>query len=228
MSEQNWLNELRVSYDVSGFTESDLLATPMQQFQAWLADAVAQQLPEPNAMVIATVAETGAPSTRTVLCKLVDERGFVFFTNTNSNKAQQLAQNPQLAATFLWLSLHRQVHLVGDVEQVSRAEADQYFATRARSSQLGAWASEQSKPLSSRDELAAAVAEYEAKFADQEQIPTPPFWGGYLIRPKYVEFWQGQRSRLHDRFRFELADPGFYGRSVLNRADAWRISRLSP
>jgi pyridoxamine 5'-phosphate oxidase len=228
VSEQNWLNELRVSYEVSGITEDQLLPTPMQQFQAWLADAVAAELPEPNAMVIATVAATGAPSTRTVLCKLVDERGFVFFTNTNSNKAQQLAANPQLAATFLWLNLHRQVHVVGSVEEVSRAEADEYFATRARSSQLGAWASEQSKVLGSRDELAAAVAQFEAKFADQEVIPTPPFWGGYLIRPNYVEFWQGQRSRLHDRFRYELSDPGFYGRSVLNRADAWQISRLAP
>ena len=228
MSEQNWLNELRVSYEVSGITEDQLLPTPMQQFQDWLADAVAAELPEPNAMVIATVAATGAPSTRTVLCKLVDERGFVFFTNTNSNKAQQLAANPQLAATFLWLNLHRQVHVVGSVEEVSRAEADEYFATRARSSQLGAWASEQSKVLASRDELAAAVAQFEAQFADQEVIPTPPFWGGYLIRPNYVEFWQGQRSRLHDRFRYELSDPGFYGRSVLNRADAWQISRLAP
>jgi pyridoxamine 5'-phosphate oxidase len=228
VSEQKWLNELRVNYEVSGIDVSDLQPTPLQQFQAWLADATAAELPEPNAMVIATASPDAAPTTRTVLCKLVDERGFVFFTNTNSAKANQLASNPQIAATFLWLKLHRQVHVAGDVEAVSTAEADKYFATRARSSQIGAWASEQSSVLESRAELEAKVAQLEAKFADQEQIPTPPFWGGYLIRPKYVEFWQGQRSRLHDRFRYELTDPGFYGRSVLDRVDAWQLKRLAP
>ena len=228
MSDPKWLNDLRVSYEVSGIADENLLPTPLQQFQAWLAEAVSAQLPEPNAMVVATVDTDGAPSTRTVLCKLVDERGFVFFTNTNSNKAQQLANNSQISATFLWLNLHRQVHVAGDVEAVSAIEAAEYFATRARSSQIGAWASEQSKELASREELAQAVAAFEAKFANEQLIPTPPFWGGFLIRPKYVEFWQGQRSRLHDRFRYQLTDPGFYGRSVLNRADAWQISRLAP
>lgn len=228
MTESNWLNELRVSYDVTGLDLADLQPTPLAQFQDWLATAIEQQLPEPNAMVIATASVAAAPSTRTVLCKLVDERGFVFFTNTQSHKAQQLAANPQIAATFLWLALHRQVHILGDVEEVSAAEVDQYFATRARSSQLGAWASEQSQVLNSRTELTEKFAELEQRFADQEKIPKPPFWGGYLIRPKYVEFWQGQRSRMHDRFRYELADAGFYGRSVLNRADAWQINRLAP
>lgn len=228
MTESNWLNGLRVSYDVTGLDLADLQPTPLAQFQEWLATAIDQKLPEPNAMVIATASVDAAPSTRTVLCKLVDERGFVFFTNTQSNKAQQLAVNPQIAATFLWLGLHRQVHIVGDVEEVSAAEADQYFATRARSSQLGAWASEQSQVLSSRAELTEKFAELEKHFADQEKIPKPPFWGGYLIRPKYVEFWQGQRSRMHDRFRYELTDAGFYGRSVLNRADTWQINRLAP
>ena len=228
VNDPKWLNDLRVSYEVDGIDMPSLLPTPLGQFEAWLAAAVAAELPEPNAMVIATAGSDGAPTTRTVLCKLVDERGFIFFTNTNSHKAQQLAQNPQIAATFLWLNLHRQVQVAGDIEQVSQAEAEQYFATRARSSQLGAWASEQSATLSSRAELANRVVELEAQYADVEQVPTPPFWGGYLIRPKYVEFWQGQRSRLHDRFRYELADPSFYGRSVLNRADAWQVKRLAP
>jgi pyridoxamine 5'-phosphate oxidase len=228
VSEEKWLNELRVSYEVGGMDLADLLPTPLQQFQAWLADAVAAELPEPNAMVIATASLDAAPTTRTVLCKLIDERGFVFFTNTNSAKATQLANNPQIAATFLWLKLHRQVHIVGDVEAVSSAEADKYFATRARSSQIGAWASEQSSTLESRAQLEEKVAQLEVKFADQEQIPTPPFWGGYLIRPKHVEFWQGQRSRLHDRLRYELADESFYGRSVLDRVDAWQLKRLAP
>lgn len=228
MAESKWLNDLRVSYEVSGFNESDLLHTPMQQFQNWLTQAVNAQLPEPNAMVIATSDLSAAPSTRTVLCKLIDERGFVFFTNTKSKKAQQLTSNPQIAATFLWLALHRQVHIAGDVEAVSQLEAQEYFATRARSSQIGAWASEQSTQLNSRDELINKFIELEQQFPDGEEVPMPPFWGGYLIRPKYVEFWQGQRSRLHDRFRFELSDPSFYGRSVMNRADAWRINRLAP
>ena len=228
MTDANWLNDLRVSYEAAGLDTDQLQPTPYAQFQGWLNDAISAELPEPNAMLVATATTAATPSTRTVLCKLVDERGFVFFTNTHSQKAQELTANPQLAATFLWLPLHRQVHLVGDVEAVSESEAAAYFATRARSSQLGAWASEQSARLTSRAELEQKFLELEQQFADQAQIPTPPFWGGYLIRPKYVEFWQGQRSRLHDRFRYELADPGFYGRSVLNRADAWRLSRLAP
>lgn len=228
MNDSKWLNELRISYEASGFAESDLKPTPLQQFQTWLADAIAAELPEPNAMLIATADLTAAPSTRTVLCKLVDDRGFIFFTNTKSNKAQQLAVNPQIAATFLWLSLHRQVHVIGDVEEVSQAEAKEYFATRARSSQIGAWASEQSQELASRDELIDKFLELEQRFASDELVPMPPFWGGYLIRPKQIEFWQGQRSRLHDRLRYQLSDSGFYGRSVMNRADAWRVSRLSP
>lgn len=228
MTDANWLNDLRVSYESVGLDTDQLQPTPYAQFQAWLNDAISAELPEPNAMLVATATPAATPSTRTVLCKLVDERGFVFFTNTKSQKAQELATNPQIGATFLWLPLHRQVHLVGDVEAVSESEAAAYFATRARSSQLGAWASEQSARLNSRAELEQKFLELEQQFADQAQIPMPPFWGGYLIRPKYVEFWQGQRSRLHDRFRYELADPGFYGRSVLNRADAWRLSRLAP
>lgn len=228
MTDANWLNDLRVSYEAAGLDTDQLQPTPHAQFQGWLNDAISAELPEPNAMLVATATTAATPSTRTVLCKLVDERGFIFFTNTNSQKAQELTANPQLAATFLWLPLHRQVHLVGDVEAVSESEAAAYFATRARSSQLGAWASEQSARLNSRAELEQKFLELEQQFADQAQIPMPPFWGGYLIRPKYVEFWQGQRSRLHDRFRYELADPGFYGRSVLNRADAWRLSRLAP
>jgi len=228
VTESKWLNELRVSYEVSGLTETDLLDTPLQQFQNWLTQAVNAQLPEPNAMVIATSDLSAAPSTRTVLCKSVDERGFVFFTNTKSRKAQQLANNPQIAATFLWLALHRQVHIAGDVEAVSQQEAKDYFSTRARSSQIGAWASEQSTQLNLRDELINRFIELEQQFPDGEQVPMPPFWGGYLIRPKFVEFWQGQRSRLHDRFRYELSDSSFYGRSVMDRADAWRINRLAP
>jgi pyridoxamine 5'-phosphate oxidase len=228
MKDANWLNDLRVSYETRGLQESQLLPTPMQQFQTWLTEAIEAELPEPNAMVLATASTSAQPKTRTVLCKLVDERGFVFFSNTQSAKAEAMSQNPQVAISFLWLQLHRQVQIIGEVEQVSRVETEQYFATRARSSQIGAWASPQSETIASRDVIANKVNELEAEFKDVDQIPAPPFWGGYLVRPSSVEFWQGARSRLHDRLRYDLADPGFMGRSVFNRADAWVVNRVAP
>lgn len=164
-------------------------------------------------MVIATVTD-GAPATRTVLLKDVSPHGFTFFTNYQSAKGQALAENPAISATFPWYALERQVHLQGLAEKVSRSESEAYFATRPRSSQIGAWASHQSAPLA-EGELAARVSEFEARFPDD--VPTPPHWGGYLIRPTRIEFWQGRYSRLHDRVEYSLQTNG-----------EWKIGRLNP
>jgi pyridoxamine 5'-phosphate oxidase len=195
----------------------DLARTWDAQLAAWLADAVAAEVPEPTAMVLATVDVEGSPSTRTVLCKGIEARGIVFYTNYTSAKSRDLRLNQQASVTFPWYGLRRQVHLHGMVERVSREETAAYWATRARGSQVGAWASPQSVVLSTRrvlDDSAAAIAR---RFADSEVVPVPPHWGGWLLRPDRIEFWQGRRDRLHDRLRYE------------HTADRrWVIRRLGP
>lgn len=171
---------------------------------------------EPNAMVLGTVTEDGRPVTRTVLCKGADEDGVYFFTNYTSAKAGQLAVNPRAAATFPWYQMHRQVHVRGVVEKVSRAETLEYWRTRPRGSQLGAWASHQSRPVASREALVAEYARVEAEFAGVDPVPLPEFWGGYRLRPDEVEFWQGRPDRLHNRVRARLV------------AGGWLIERLQP
>ena len=170
---------------------------------------------EPTAMVLGTSDGQGLVTTRTVLLKALDADGFVFFTNTLSLKAQQMAQCPRVAATFLWKVIYCQVRLAGTVTPVSDAEADAYFATRDRGSQVGAWASQQSQPLDSRETLMRQVREYEQKFADME-VPRPPYWSGYRIQPETVEFWHGHEFRLHDRFLYSQTDLG------------WQMTRLYP
>ena len=212
------LADMRESYSLAGLAEADLASGWVEQFEAWLADAVAAGVPEPNAMVVATSSPVGEVSTRTVLCKGLDESGVVFYTNLTSDKSRDLQANPQAAATFPWIGLQRQVHVRGPVEQVSRETAEAYWATRPRGSRVGAWASPQSTVLTGRDELdRLRDAAYERFGEDQDRdIPLPPFWGGWRIRPATVEFWQGRIGRLHDRLRYR--DTG----------DGWVVERLAP
>jgi pyridoxamine 5'-phosphate oxidase len=200
--------------DQPGLTEDDLAEDWPTQFGRWFAEAIAAGLPEPNAMVLGTADAAGRPSARTVLLKGYDVRGFVFFTNYTSRKGTELSANPYASLVFPWYALHRQVLVTGRVERSSRAETEDYFATRPRGAQLGAWASRQSQPLASRAELEAAWAEVGQRYP--EEVPAPPHWGGFRLAPTSVEFWQGRRSRLHDRLRFRLA------------GDAWVVERLSP
>jgi pyridoxamine 5'-phosphate oxidase len=169
-------------------------------FRRWIDDAERAGVTEPNAMVLATVA-SGRPVTRSVLCKGADESGITFFTSYESAKAAELAATPYASATFPWYQLGRQFHIRGQVTQVSRQATEDYWSKRPRGSQLGAWASHQSRPIASRGALLEQLAEVTARFADQEHIPVPPDWGGYLIAPEVVEFWQGRENRLHNRIR---------------------------
>jgi pyridoxamine 5'-phosphate oxidase len=187
---------------------------PIEQFARWFAEAAAKE-PEPNAMSVATVAAGGAPSARMILVKGVDDRGFVFYTNLDSRKAAELSENPHVALCFHWKSLGRQVRVEGVVEAVSEREADAYFATRPRESQLGAWASDQSRRLASRSVLDERVAAVEKRFA-HGPIPRPPHWSGYRVLPSRVEFWEAQPFRLHDRLVY------------VRDGNAWRSERLYP
>lgn len=187
----------------------------VQRFNRTLEEAKLAGEREPTAMVLATADAAGRPSSRTVLLKALDERGFVFFTNFESFKGQQLLANPRAAATFLWKTIYCQVQLQGDVSQVSEAQADAYFASRDRGSQIGAWASLQSRPLESRELLMQRVAEFEAKFAGQD-VPRPAHWSGFRLAPDVVEFWHGSEHRLHDRNRY------------LPEGGEWRMYRLYP
>lgn len=219
------LADLRVSYDAGTLLEDDLLATPLAQFQAWFDEAVAVGLPEPNAMIVATAAADGQPSARTVLLKDMDARGLVFFTNYGSRKSAELDANPGASCVFPWFAMHRQVVAVGRAERVSAEETAAYFTSRPHGSRLGAWASRQSTVVAGRAAVDDAYAELQERYPEGSDIPVPDFWGGWLIRPVSVEFWQGRTSRLHDRLRFrsvasgvaDLTDPGH-----------WVVERLSP
>jgi pyridoxamine 5'-phosphate oxidase len=210
------LAALRQDYSQRGLRRFDLDPDPIRQFNAWLAEAAAQQLIEPNAMILATVDATGQPWTRTVLLKICDQRGFAFFTNYDGAKGRHLAGNPQAALTFWWSALERQVNVTGLVEKVSREESEQYFHSRPASSRIGAWASAQSVVVADRAQLERQFADAVAKYGEKE-IPLPPHWGGYRVAPVTIEFWQGRRSRLHDRLRYTRESDG-----------GWKIERLSP
>jgi pyridoxamine 5'-phosphate oxidase len=195
---------LRARYTRGTLDEADLAATWVDQLRLWFDAAVADpMIVEANAIQLATAGADGRPAVRTVLAKGIDERGIVFFTNYESAKAQQLAANPRAAVVFVWLAHQRQVRLAGTVAKTSREETEAYFASRPRESQIGAWASPQSQPVSSRAELDRLADEVAARFGDGE-IPAPPHWGGYRLVPDEVEFWQGREGRLHDRIRFRL------------------------
>lgn len=210
------LPAMRVSYEEGVLDEGSLQRSWHEQLQAWLDEATRASLPEPNAMVLATADPEGRPSSRTVLCKGLDERGVVFYTNYTSNKSHDLISTRFASATFPWFAMQRQAHVRGVVEKVSAAETATYWASRPRGSQLGAWASPQSKPVTGRSTLDSALANINRQFADNDQIPVPPHWGGWRIRPQTVEFWQGRRDRMHDRLVFVLT------------GDDWKVRRLAP
>ena len=194
-----------------------MLPDPIAQFAAWYRRALrCLTLEFPDAMCLSTIDENGSPDGRFVLLKGFDDRGFVFFTNAESRKGRSLAQRPQAALSFYWEPLQRQVRVQGNVEEASAAEADEYFASRARLSRIGAWASQQSRPLSSYAELRARVKEFQKKYPGSE-IPRPPYWRGYRVIPRRIEFWQLRANRLHDRFVYERQDEG-----------QWRMQRLYP
>jgi pyridoxamine 5'-phosphate oxidase len=197
------------------FSEQDLAADPVQQFRRWFAEAAEAGERMPETVVLATATPDGAPSARAVLLKGVDERGFAVFTNLESRKGRELGANPRAALVFLWPALGRQVRVEGASEPLGRPEVDAYFATRPRGSQIGAWASPQSSVIPGRADLEARVAETEARFGAGE-VPAPPFWGGYRIRPEAVEFWQHRDDRLHDRLRYRRSPGG------------WTVERLAP
>lgn len=212
------LADLRQTYAQRTLGEGDVRPDAVRQFRAWLDEALAARLDEPTALTLSTVdAATGQPSARVVLLKgLPDDAGLLFYTNYDSRKGHELAGQPLAAASFFWPGLERQVRVEGRVEKAPAALSTEYFQSRPRGSQLGAWASPQSQPIGSREELEAREKTVEAQFAGQDPLPRPPHWGGYILRPHRVEFWQGRPSRLHDRLVYELVD------------GAWKISRLAP
>ncbi len=207
--------DLRKNYTQAGLLESDIVANPFEQFKIWFEQAVAADILEPNAMTVATVTDEGKPSARIVLLKDFNDRGFVFYTNYNSQKGVELQHCPYAALVFLWGDLERQVRIEGNVELVSESEATGYFHSRPASSQLGAWASEQSTVIRDRSILEQKLHQLESEYQDR-QIPKPPHWGGVRIVPQEIEFWQGRPSRLHDRLRYQSIE------------GKWQIDRLAP
>ena len=209
------LAQLRRDYTTRGLLESQLHQDPLVQFRNWLQEAVDHELMEPNAMTLATIDEHGRPWTRTILLKGCDERGFVFFTNYGGAKGRHLTREPRCALTFWWAPHERQVNVTGNVQKVGREETESYFAMRPLFSRLGAWASAQSEVLPDRETLERQFAEAKQRFG--ENVPVPPHWGGFVVIPETVEFWQGRQSRLHDRLRYTRQSDG-----------GWKIERLSP
>jgi pyridoxamine 5'-phosphate oxidase len=207
---------LRQDYTLQGLSKTDVNSNPFVQFKEWFDQALSADILEPNAMTVATTTTSGKPSARMVLLKDFDDRGFVFYTNYNSQKAQELAENPQAALVFWWAELQRQIRICGYVEKVSDTEADKYFYSRPFNSRLGAWASNQSEVIEDREVLEKHLEELKQKYHNQE-VPRPPHWGGIRVIPTEIEFWQGRSSRLHDRL--------IYRRDV---DDSWKIERLSP
>jgi pyridoxamine 5'-phosphate oxidase len=210
------LADLRKDYTLAGLAEKDLARDPFRQFEKWFQEAEAAKLAEPNAMTLATASPDGRPSARTVLLKGLDGRGFVFYSNYESRKGRELALNARVALVFPWIALERQVLIEGTVTKVAREESAAYFHSRPRASQLGAWVAQQSSVIPDRTTLEEAMKALEKKHAGAE-IPLPPNWGGYRVAPETIEFWQGRRSRLHDRLRYRRDKEG-----------GWLVERLSP
>lgn len=207
---------IREDYVKSSLSESDVQKNPIEQFQKWFDEAMSSQVTEPTAMVLSTVAENGCPSSRVVLLKDIKAEGLSFFTNYNSRKGQEIIQNLRVSALFFWPELQRQVRFEAEVEKLPKADSDEYFSIRPRGSQIGAIASPQSAIIPDRETLEKRVAEVEKEMENVTEVPRPEFWGGFLLKPVRVEFWQGRGSRLHDRIVY-----------IKDHAD-WTINRLAP
>lgn len=210
------ISQLREEYTGKSLRRKDLSSDPIAQFQSWFSQSQALQVVEPNAMSLATVDKNGQPWQRAVLLKGLDERGFVFFTNFESRKAQQIATNSKVSLHFPWISIHRQVAVTGTARRIPATESLKYFITRPFGSQVGAWASRQSSVISSRSILEAKLDEIKRKFKNGD-VPLPSFWGGYRVSPQTIEFWQGGNNRIHDRFLYSKSND-----------DKWVLDRLSP
>jgi len=212
------LSQFRREYLKGGLSRADLNPDPVIQFSQWFEQARKTEIADPTAMILATVGAGGRPSQRTVLLKYFDQEGLVFFTNYGSRKANEIAGNPQVSLLFVWLELERQVMLTGKAEKISTAESARYFLSRPKESQMAAWVSSQSRPLSSRQMLMQKFQEMKTKIGEGK-VPLPSFWGGYRVVPEEIEFWQGRKSRLHDRF--------LYTRQA-DSSSGWAIERLAP
>lgn len=215
MINNNDISKRKLRSSLKDLSGDSVSLDPISQFSVWMDEAIESNLLEPNAMTLATASKEGIPSARTVLLKSFDERGFLFYTNYESSKAKDLDENPNATLLLFWVELERQVRISGKVEKVSREESAEYFSSRSRESQLGAWASRQSSVLENREVLERQYEEMKKRF-ENEDIHLPPFWGGYRVIPQRIEFWQGRESRLHDRICYTLD------------AGKWKIERLSP
>lgn len=211
------LGDFREDYNRDELLESDAAKDPFQQFAKWFKTAVDAKIPEPNAMILATATPDGRPSARVVLLKEAEAESFVFYTNYRSRKGQEMAENPHAALVFNWLELHRQVRVEGLIEKVPGEMSTEYFQSRPKGSQIGAWASPQSEVISRRELLEENVRDLESEYRAADKLPRPEHWGGYRLVPHTIEFWQGRTSRLHDRLLYTLDRPG-----------SWKIERLAP
>ena len=217
MTSREDIAAMRRQYGEHGLIEGELPLNPIELFNTWLTQAAENEIVvEANAMVLSTEVDN-QPTSRTVLLKDLTQAGFTFFSNYESNKGKQISENKNVSLLFPWYPMERQVIVIGSATKIAREDSEKYFTTRPRSSQIGAWASEQSTELSSRQELENKFKELENKFAKEEVIPTPPYWGGYIVYPISIEFWQGRYSRLHDRIRY-----------VREKNNNWQIKRLNP
>lgn len=208
--------DLRVDYQLDELLETNAADNPFTQFERWFKEAKNSSTPEPNAMIVATVQPDGRPAARVVLLKEMNQEGFVFYTNYDSRKGQELSENPQAALVFNWLEVQRQVRIEGRVERIEPATSTAYFQSRPKGSQIGAWASPQSQVIPDRTVLEDKKAALEKEYANADELPRPANWGGFVVKPQLVEFWQGRSSRLHDRLQYERTENG------------WQMVRLAP